>query len=29
VALVMDVETVRHRMVLEVCDETSDVNCGH
>jgi hypothetical protein len=27
--LVVDVESVRHRMVLKVCDETSDVNCGH
>jgi len=29
VTLVMDVKSVRHRMVLEVCDEPSDVNCGH
>jgi hypothetical protein len=27
--LVVDVESVRHRMVLKVCDETSDINCGH
>jgi hypothetical protein len=26
---VVDVKPVRHRMVLKVCDETSDVNCGH
>jgi fructose-1,6-bisphosphatase/inositol monophosphatase family enzyme len=25
----MDVEPVRHRVVLEVCDESSDVNGGH
>jgi len=29
VTLIMDVESVRHRMVLKVSDETSDVNCGH
>ena len=29
VTFVVDVETVRHRMVFKVCDETSDVNGGH
>jgi hypothetical protein len=29
VTFVVHVETVRHRMVLKVCDETSDINGGH